>query len=275
MDSINALILDLQHPNRYIRREAFDGLRRIGSSVIKPLLPFLHTPDPEVRSSVIAILSMIPDPDGVAALIALLKQRTQQRGWAKERFQIAQGLSSIDLPEAQEVAFAFFADRLQHAVSEERQDALSYLIDFPYPEAEALVRQALNDPDPDVRRTAAYRLKDKERGRRSRFIQHEMPPLSAVQPKPVQPLSDLLLERLGDVLDEDTIEALGKSGESHAVTALMAALNQCDPGAPNDTTFSLRLSIVRALEDLGDPRSLPTLRSLVRTNTRAIDDWGV
>ena len=37
----------------------------------------------------------------------------------------------------------------------------------------------------------------------------------------------------------------------------------------------MRLKIVNALARLGDPRSLPTLRSLVRTDMHAVDAWGM
>jgi hypothetical protein len=275
MNLIDTLIQDLQHRNRYIRSEASNALRQIGSAAVRSLLPLLHAPDPQVRIMVIATLTAIPDPDAVAAFIALLEQHTQRHGWLEERVTIAEALSRIDLPQAQETAFAFFADRLRHGTWSERQQALSYVINFPYPEAEALVRQALNDQDPDVRKAAANCLLYKENGISPRVSPGEIPLPTFAQPNPDSPPIDHLLERLKDSPDENIIKALGESGDSRAVDALLDALAQSESGATAHHTFSMRLKIVSALARLGDPHALPTLRSLVHTDMQAVDAWGM
>jgi HEAT repeat protein len=258
-----ALIAILNDSDADLRHAATDGLKRIGTPAVEPLITALKDPDSYVRKRVAYVLGEIRDPRAVEALSIALKDPDRY-----VRRAAVDALGEINDPRVAEALSAALNDSdadLRHA-------AADWLKKIGAPAVEALI-VALKNPDEFVRETAADALREVK------------------DPRAVEPLTVALNDQVENVRTT-AVHALGEIGDSRAVDALSTALNDSDAdlrhaaadglkstGAPavkalivalKNPDGYVRETAADALREIKDPRAVEALSAALKDSDRYV-----
>lgn len=257
-DPFAPLLHDLTDYRSYVRDTAAVRLAQIGGPAVAPLL----TVFPHNAAWVLMILANIDADPAIDALLALLSHPERSI-----RMKAAKLLKEKPIPRAQAAAGQFFHAMLHSPVAADRYDAVLQIANSHLPQADAAVRQALQDPDPQVRDMAAANLEQRRTGvypLRRRLWADRLDPATVAR---------ILAELDANPhRSERHCEALAQCDDPRAIDALLTLLARTTPNSDRDLV--VRVKAVRTLGRIGDARVIPVLEELVRTDTSSAAPWG-